>query len=118
MIAAHLRTAIAREMTDAELETYLRPWLGPAGQAAYYRQVAQFDERYTREIEPRYGEIRTPTLVIWGEEDAWLAPEFGRRLVEAIPGGAPHDRPERRPLRSRRSAGRRGPRPRSVLSSA
>ncbi len=86
MIATHLRTAIAREMTDAELEPYLRPWLGPAGQAAYYRQVAQFDERYTREIESRYGEISAPTLVLWGEQDSWLAPEFGRRLADAIPG--------------------------------
>jgi pimeloyl-ACP methyl ester carboxylesterase len=86
MIATHLRTAIARDISDAELEPYLRPWLGPVGQAAYYRQVAQFDERYTREIEPRYGEIDTPTLVLWGEQDGWLAPEFGRRLAEAIPG--------------------------------
>jgi len=86
MIATHLRTAIARDMTDAELEPYLRPWLGPFGQAAYYRQVAQFDERYTREIEPRYAEISTPTLVLWGEQDGWLVPEFGRRLADAIPG--------------------------------
>jgi pimeloyl-ACP methyl ester carboxylesterase len=63
----------------------LLPWLGPIGQAAYYRQVAQFDERYTREIEPRYGEILTPTLVLWGDRDAWLAPEFGRRLADAMP---------------------------------
>jgi pimeloyl-ACP methyl ester carboxylesterase len=85
MIATHLRTAIARDMSDAELEPYLLPWLGPVGQPAYYRQVAQFDERYTREIEPRYGEIRTRTLVLWGEQDGWLAPEVGRRLAEAIP---------------------------------
>jgi pimeloyl-ACP methyl ester carboxylesterase len=85
LIATHLRTAIARDMADAELEPYLRPWLGPAGQAAYYRQVAQFDERYTREIEPRYGEIRTPMLVLWGEQDGWLAPAVGRRLAAAIP---------------------------------
>jgi pimeloyl-ACP methyl ester carboxylesterase len=86
MIATHLRTAIARDMSDAELEPYLRPWLGPAGQTAYYRQVAQFDERYTREIEARYGEIVTPTLVLWGEKDGWLAPEVGQRLAGAIPG--------------------------------
>jgi pimeloyl-ACP methyl ester carboxylesterase len=104
MIAAHLRTAMAREMTDAELEPYLRPWLGPVGQAAYYRQVAQFDERYTREIEPRYGEVSAPTLVLWGEQDGWLDPEFGRRLAGAIPGarlvpvpGAGHFLPEDRP---------------------
>lgn len=86
MIAAHIRTAIAREMPDDQLEPYLHPWLGPVGQAAYYRQVAQFDERYTREIEPRYGEIQTPTLVLWGAQDGWLAPRFGRSLAEAIPG--------------------------------
>jgi pimeloyl-ACP methyl ester carboxylesterase len=86
MIAAHLRTAIARDLSDEELEPYLSPWLGPVGQAAYYRQVAQFDEGYTGEIEPRYGEIHTPTLVLWGEQDAWLPLEFGRRLAEEIPG--------------------------------
>jgi len=85
MIATHMRTAIARDMSDAELEPYLRPWLGPIGQAAYYRQVAQFDERYTREIEPLYREIHTPTLVLWGEQDGWLTPEFGQRLADAIP---------------------------------
>jgi pimeloyl-ACP methyl ester carboxylesterase len=86
MVASHLRTAIAREISDAELEPYLQPWLGRIGQAAYYRQVVQFDERYTREIEPRYGQIHPPTLVLWGEHDGWLDPEFGRRLAEAIPG--------------------------------
>jgi pimeloyl-ACP methyl ester carboxylesterase len=85
MIAAHLRSAIARDITDAELEPYLPPWLGPVGQPAYYRQVAQFDERHTREIEPRYGQLRTPTLVLWGEQDSWLASELGRRLANAIP---------------------------------
>ena len=106
MVATHLRTAIAREMTDAELEPYLRPWLGPVGQAAYYRQVAQFDEQYTREIEPRYGEIRTPTLVLWGERDGWLSPVFGQRLADAIPDarlalipGAGHFLPEDQPGR-------------------
>jgi pimeloyl-ACP methyl ester carboxylesterase len=104
LIAAHLRTAIARDMSDAQLEPYLLPWLGPIGQPAYYRQVAQFDERYTREIEPRYGEIRTPTLVLWGEQDGWLAPELGRRLADTIPdarlvpvAGAGHFLPEDQP---------------------
>jgi pimeloyl-ACP methyl ester carboxylesterase len=33
MIATHLRTAIARDISDRELEPYLLPWLGPSGQA-------------------------------------------------------------------------------------
>lgn len=104
MIATHIRTAIARQMTDDQLEPYLRPWLGIVGQAAYYRQVAQFDERYTREIEPRYGEIQTPTLLLWGAQDGWLNPQFGHKLAQAIPGarlslitGAGHFLPEDQP---------------------
>jgi pimeloyl-ACP methyl ester carboxylesterase len=88
MVATHLRTAIARDVSDAELEPYLQPWLGPEGQAAYYRQVAQFDERYTREIEPWYGEISTPVLVLWGDRDGWLDLESGRALAQAIPGAS------------------------------
>jgi pimeloyl-ACP methyl ester carboxylesterase len=104
LIAAHIRSAITREMTDEQLEPYLRPWLGTVGQAAYYRQVAQFDERYTREIEPRYDQIQTPTLVLWGAEDGWLDPQMGQRLAQAIPGarlslipGAGHFLPEDQP---------------------
>jgi pimeloyl-ACP methyl ester carboxylesterase len=85
LVAAHILTAFHRDVGEAELEPYLRPWLGPSGQAAYYRQVAQFDERYTREIEPRYGQIDTPTLVLWGEQDGWLDLDFGRQLADAIP---------------------------------
>lgn len=110
MIATHLRTAIARNMSDAELEPYLRPWLGPNGQAAYYRQVAQFDERHTREIEQRYGEIATAVLVLWGAQDRWLAPRFGHQLADAIPGAkyvgipdAGHFLPEDQPARVARA---------------
>lgn len=90
VVAAHLRSAIHSTVSDAELEPYLRPWSGEGGQAAYYRHVAQFDERYTDEIEPLYSSIDVPTLILWGEEDAWLAPDIGARLQRAIPGSRLH----------------------------
>lgn len=93
MIAAHLRSAISTPVSDDELEPYLRPWLGEAGQAAYYRHVAQFDERYTDEIEPLYASINIPTLILWGEEDKWLDPSTGARLQSAIPGSRLHTIP-------------------------
>jgi pimeloyl-ACP methyl ester carboxylesterase len=86
LVAAHLRSAIARPATDEEIAPYLAPWTGPGGQAAYYRQVAQFDEAYTREIEPSYRTIDVPALVLWGDRDAWLNPSAGRRLADTIPG--------------------------------
>jgi pimeloyl-ACP methyl ester carboxylesterase len=33
-----------------------------------------------------YASLRVPTLVIWGEADAMIPVERGRRLAEAIPG--------------------------------
>lgn len=84
-VAAHLRSAIAREMIGAELWPYINPWSGAEGQAAYYRHVSQLDERYTDEIEPLYGSISIPTLVLWGEQDGWLDPSIGQRLHEKIP---------------------------------
>lgn len=104
-VAAHLRSAVHGRMTDDELWSYLEPWSGAEGQAAYYRHVSQLDERYTEEVEPLYGSIVTPTLILWGEEDGWLELSTGERLHEMIPGSilraipnaghfAPEDAPE------------------------
>jgi pimeloyl-ACP methyl ester carboxylesterase len=105
MVAAHLRAATTRAMTDDELQPYLAQWLGADGQAAYYRHVGQLDERYTREIEPRYAELDVPTLVLWGAADRWLDPERGEQLAKAIPGprfvqieDAGHFLPDDRPV--------------------
>ena len=85
IVATYIRGAIRRAMPDDELAPYLRPWLGEMGQAAFYRQMGQFDMRFTDEIETRYGEVRCPTLILWGEEDRWLPIEHGRRLKTLIP---------------------------------
>lgn len=65
---------------------YLDPWLGASGQAAFYRQIAQMDQRYTDEIESRYNEMRCPVRIIWGEQDSWIPVERGRELARRIAG--------------------------------
>jgi len=62
------------------------PWLTVSGQAAFYRQIKQADQRYTDEVEPMYPTINLPVLVAWGREDAWIPVERAHRLVEVIPG--------------------------------
>jgi pimeloyl-ACP methyl ester carboxylesterase len=86
MVAAYVRDATYRPMTDEEMEPYLEPWLGEEGQAAFYRQMAQNDQRYTDEVEPLYGRIGRPVLILWGAEDRWLPLEIGEKLHSAIPG--------------------------------
>ena len=86
LVSAYIRGAIRRQMPDAELEPYLAPWLGEAGQRAFYAQIARMDRRFTEEIEDRLSEIDCPTTILWGEDDAWLPVEQGGRLAGLIPG--------------------------------
>ncbi len=86
ILAAYIRGAIHRPIGDAELEPYLAPWLGPVGQPAFYRQIAQMDMRYTDEVQDRYKDVRCPVRLLWGTEDAWIPIERGRELARLIPG--------------------------------
>lgn len=84
ILAAYIRGAMTRTITDAELEPYMSPWLGEVGQPAFYRQIAQMDLRYTDEVEARYGEVRCPVLLLWGTQDQWIPLEQGRRLARLL----------------------------------
>jgi pimeloyl-ACP methyl ester carboxylesterase len=86
MVAAHLRSAVTRVLDDTTLQALLAPWTGEVGQAAYYRQVAQYDHDFTGLLETLYPQIAVPTQILWGAEDRWLAPETAQRLQVLIPG--------------------------------
>ena len=78
----------------------LTPWGSPFVQhvrqheAAFYRQIAQMDERYTREAEGLYPTIRCPVQILWGEDDQWIPVERGRALQQMIPGSRFHPIPD------------------------
>ena len=104
LLTAYLRTAVHRDLPDAELAPYLRPWTGPVGQAGFYRQIAQMDPRHTDDVAGRYGELRCPVQLLWGVEDGWIPLDSGRRLAGLLPAarfieipGAGHLVPEDAP---------------------
>ncbi|MEV5758024.1 alpha/beta fold hydrolase [Streptomyces tendae] len=70
----------------AVLDRLVEPWLGETGQPAFYRQIAQADQRYTDEVQDRYAGIDVPVLVCWGEDDAWIPVAKGRELAGLVPG--------------------------------
>ncbi|MFE6672955.1 alpha/beta fold hydrolase [Streptomyces tendae] len=70
----------------AVLDRLVEPWLGETGQPAFYRQIAQADQRYTDEMQDRYAAIDVPVLVCWGEDDAWIPVAKGRELAGLVPG--------------------------------
>ncbi len=86
IVTAYVKGAMHHPMPEETLQGTLRPWLGELGRRAFYRQIAQADQRFTDEIEPKYGTITRPVLIAWGEEDAWIPIETGKRLHKAIPG--------------------------------
>jgi pimeloyl-ACP methyl ester carboxylesterase len=90
LLREYVRGAAAGPLTPDDEEMLVRPWLGPRGQAAFYRQIAQADERYTDEVEPRYPEIDLPVAVVWGADDNWIPVDRAHRLAALIPGAELH----------------------------
>ncbi|TRW96579.1 alpha/beta hydrolase [Paracoccus sp. M683] len=84
LLAAYLQGAAHNGLGDEALATYMAPWLGDPGQAAFYRQIAQMDRCWTDEIEPLLRVPDFPVQVMWGQQDAWLPLDQGRRLAGLI----------------------------------
>jgi pimeloyl-ACP methyl ester carboxylesterase len=84
LLHAYLQTAAHKPLSDEALAIYSAPWLGPVGQAAFYRQIAQMDQRFTDEIEGLYDRLDCPVTVLWGLNDAWIPSLKGEALAAMI----------------------------------
>jgi pimeloyl-ACP methyl ester carboxylesterase len=85
VLRSYLAGASHVGLTPDAMEMLVSPWRGAEGQAAFYRQIAQADQRYTDEVEPRYPEIDIPVLVVWGQQDTWIPVDRAHRLGALIP---------------------------------
>jgi pimeloyl-ACP methyl ester carboxylesterase len=88
VVGAYVRDAAHRQLRADDLAALVAPWLGDAGQPAFYRQIAAYDERFLVEVESLLGRIDIPVTLLWGAEDAWIPLATGERLAAAIPGAA------------------------------
>ena len=86
VLRAYVQTAAFKPLDEETLAGIVSPWTGEQGKAAFYRQIAQADSRYTDEVEALYHAIQTPTLILWGREDSWIPLERGEQLQGMIPG--------------------------------
>ncbi|MCP2252893.1 Pimeloyl-ACP methyl ester carboxylesterase [Prauserella aidingensis] len=93
LVAPRLRTATHHGMSDDVLDLYLAPWRGTEGQRRWVAQAEHVHFDDTREAVEHLGDITADTLVLWGEQDGWLAPEVGDRLAAAVPGARREDVP-------------------------
>ena len=87
LVSAYIGHAVSRPLSEEALSIYRTPWLGEVGQGAFYRQIAQMDQRYIQEVEARYAPRDFPVQIVWGEDDAWIALAQGRLLADKLTGG-------------------------------
>jgi len=88
ILEAYIAGAAFRPLPPAVLEAYCAPWTGETGQGAFYRQIAQMDQRYTDEIAALLPRMRTPVSILWGIEDGWIPARMGEKLASLIPGAS------------------------------
>ncbi|HEV2014133.1 MAG TPA: alpha/beta fold hydrolase [Candidatus Dormibacteraeota bacterium] len=92
-------------VTDELVEEWTRPFQDLGGRRAYLRAARALNNRDLMSRSKHIEEIETPTLILWGANDAFLEPRWAETLkhklrdttVEIIdPGGhfLPLDRPE------------------------
>jgi pimeloyl-ACP methyl ester carboxylesterase len=86
LVRAYIAGASHRGLSPGVHDALVSPWLGTEGKAAFYRQIAQADQRYTDEIEPLYSQIGVPTLIVWGTADHWIPVDRAQQLHHLIPG--------------------------------
>ncbi|MFI1433531.1 alpha/beta fold hydrolase [Streptomyces lydicus] len=86
LVREYLSSASGPGLHPAVLDRLAEPWCTEAGQPAFYRQIQQNDQRFTDEIQGRYGELGLPTLICWGAQDSWIPVAKGHELAARIPG--------------------------------
>ena len=94
IVRAYVKTAAFKPIDDDVLDRIIQPWTAAGGKAAFYRQIAQAHSGYTDEVQPLYGRITRPLMILWGEEDAWIPMQRGEELRRMIPGAVFHAIPQ------------------------
>lgn len=84
-VEAYVQGAGFRALDQRSLDMLVAPWMTAEGQSAFYRQIAQADERFTAQVEPLYASIDVPVHIAWGTDDTWIPVDVAHRLASMIP---------------------------------
>jgi pimeloyl-ACP methyl ester carboxylesterase len=94
IVRSYVKTAAFEPIDNETLDRIVLPWTEAGGKAAFYRQIAQANSRYTDEAQPLYDKITTPVLILWGREDTWIPVDQGKLLHNMVPGSVFHIVPD------------------------
>jgi pimeloyl-ACP methyl ester carboxylesterase len=105
IVPAYIAEAIHKPLRPEAMALYAEPWFTERGQPAFWRQIAQFDEKYTDEVEPNYNQVRCPVMILWGEQDRLISVKDGSQTRFDDSWLYPQDHTWFRPTSCRRSRG-------------
>lgn len=88
IVEAYIKTAAHQNLPQDTIDGILSPWQGEEGKPAFYRQIGQADSKFTDEFQDKFNEVRSPVLILWGEEDEWIPCEKAYSLQEKIAGSS------------------------------
>jgi pimeloyl-ACP methyl ester carboxylesterase len=88
IVRTYIENASHRGLREDTLAVLVAPWTGDEGQQAFYRQIADYDERYLADNEQRLGDIAAPVRIVWGAEDTWISTDLAHELHRLVPDAA------------------------------
>ncbi|MGY4629982.1 alpha/beta fold hydrolase [Bradyrhizobium sp. USDA 4486] len=88
ILRAYIGAAMKHSLREEDMRPYLEPWLDQDGRKGFWRQIAQMDDKYSEEVQGRYGEIRCPVSILWGAEDEFIPLKDGEELARRISGAS------------------------------
>ena len=75
------------ELSDADIDTYLRPLVRTAQRTAdFQRFLDVLDNKHTVVIEPQLRQLQVPTMIVWGTDDVYFPIKWAYWLADTIPG--------------------------------
>ncbi|MEM7226653.1 MAG: alpha/beta hydrolase [Pseudomonadota bacterium] len=80
LFRAYVQQAAYYPLKEEAIEIYAEPWRGGVGQPAFYRQIAQADNRHIAEAQDRYGKPNFDVHLVWGARDSFIPLEQGKEL--------------------------------------
>lgn len=86
-VRAMIRSGVARpeRLSGADLDEYVRPFLGPDGGRRLALVASSFDGAGLTGIDGRLAELEVPALVLWGEDDRFVPAAIAERLGDVLP---------------------------------
>ena len=84
LLNAYIQTAAHYPLRDEAKNIYMKPWMTPHGQKAFYRQIAQADTNNINEVQKLYQTTPFEIHMAWGEKDSFIPLSRGRKLQDKL----------------------------------